>query len=106
MGKDGMETGRRGRAGNVSASASKRRKPAAPFYIVLGVIALAGIGAIVYSARRPKAAVATVDPNAPPIQAEGYLLGAPNAPVQVIEFADFECPACSQFATLAEPDIK
>jgi protein-disulfide isomerase len=26
--------------------------------------------------------------------------------VQVIEFADFECPACAQFATLAEPDIK
>ena len=26
--------------------------------------------------------------------------------MQVIEFADFECPACAQFATLAEPDVR
>jgi protein-disulfide isomerase len=26
--------------------------------------------------------------------------------VEVIEFADFECPACGQYATVTEPDIR
>jgi protein-disulfide isomerase len=38
--------------------------------------------------------------------AEGYLMGNPNAPVQVVEFADFECPTCAQFATGVEPEIR
>ena len=33
-------------------------------------------------------------------------LGDPKAPVQVIEFADFECPACGQFSTVTEPDVR
>ena len=33
-------------------------------------------------------------------------MGNPNAPVQIMEFADFECPACGQFATVTEPDVR
>jgi protein-disulfide isomerase len=57
-------------------------------------------------ASRPKAQVTRIDPNLPPMKAEGYLLGSPNAPVEVIEFADFECPACGQYATITEPDVR
>jgi protein-disulfide isomerase len=49
--------------------------------------------------------VVQLDPNLPPVQSEGYVLGSADAPVEVIEFADFECPACAQFATLHEPDV-
>ena len=38
--------------------------------------------------------------------AQGYTLGNPDAPVQIIEFADFECPGCAQFATVTEPDVR
>ena len=54
-----------------------------------------------------KTGATTVEPAAVAAgEPQGYLLGKADAPVQVIEFADFECPACAQFATLAEPDVK
>jgi protein-disulfide isomerase len=85
----------------------KSKKSNTPFYGALAVIAVVGIGAIAYVASRPKAAATTVEPAAVAAgEPQGYLLGKPDAPVQVIEFADFECPACGQFATLTEPDVK
>ena len=75
--------------------------------LVLAAASGAGIGAIAYVASKPKNVVTTVDPATVVAgEPQGYLLGKPDAPVQVIEFADFECPACGQFATLAEPDIR
>jgi protein-disulfide isomerase len=81
-------------------------KPASRFYAILGIIAIAGVGLISFAALRPKNDVTTVDTSVGPAQAQGYVLGNPNAPVQVTEFADFECPACSQFATVTEPDVR
>ena len=77
-----------------------------PFYGALAVVALVGVALLAWVAARPKNDVRTVDPNLPPAQAEGHLLGNPNAPVQVLEFADFECPSCGQFATITEPDVR
>jgi protein-disulfide isomerase len=78
-----------------------------PFYAALGIIGLVGVGALAYVATRSGNAATTVDPATIVAgEPQGYLLGKADAPVQVIEFADFECPACGQFATLAEPDIR
>jgi protein-disulfide isomerase len=33
-------------------------------------------------------------------------MGSPTAPVEVIEFGDFECPVCGQYATVTEPDVR
>jgi protein-disulfide isomerase len=76
------------------------------FYGLLGVVALVGAVFIGYQMTRPKAAATTIDPKTPLPKAEGYVLGNPGAPVQVIEFADFECPACGNFATITEPDVR
>ena len=94
--------------GGGSTARARRKQSNARFYAALAVLALAGVGAIAYFATRPNeaAAVRTLDPNAPPPKAEGYLLGNASAPVQIIEFADFECPACGQFATITAPDVK
>jgi len=93
-----------GKAG--SARKARRGGPDRRFWSLLVVVAIVGLGALAWALTRPKAGVTTVDPNLPPAQAEGYLLGSPSAPVQVIEFADFECPSCAQFATVTAPDIK
>jgi protein-disulfide isomerase len=75
------------------------------FGAVLIVVAVIGIGALTWVLTRP-AKVLTLDPaTLPTVAAAGILKGNPDAPVQVIEFADFECPGCAYYATLTGPDV-
>ena len=97
-----VDTGR----GRRSRVVSDQRRSNRPFVIALGVIAIVGVLALAWSATRTKHGVTDVDLKADPTQARGYLLGDSTAPVQILEFADFECPACAQFATLTEPDVR
>lgn len=97
--------GGRGRHPGV-VTAAKRGGPGRGFWIALGVLVLLGITGLSWMASRPKTQVSRLDPNLPAMKAEGYLLGSPTAPVEVIEFADFECPACGQYATITEPDVR
>lgn len=84
------------------------------FYIALGVIALAGVGWIGYSLtnREGTAAISAKpltgldDPKALLDAAKGVAVGESNAPVQVLVFSDFTCPACRQFNTGVEPQLK
>ena len=78
------------------------------FLWLLGLIALIGIAAIGYVATKPKSSATVRDvadtTNAGPSQ--GYLIGKVDAPVKILEFADFECPSCAGFATVTEPDVR
>jgi protein-disulfide isomerase len=86
---------------------ARKRSPNAVFYGALALVAIVSIGALSYQAMRGSSRqVVTLNPNLPPVQSEGYVIGGASAPVEVIEFADFECPACAQFATLHEPDVR
>jgi len=87
-------------------NASSRPKA---FFWVLGAIALVGIAALGYVVTKPKPAPVEVQTiadtsNAGPPQ--GYLLGKADAPVKIMEYADFECPGCAGFATITEPDVR
>jgi protein-disulfide isomerase len=104
MAKQERHGGRGRRTGVVSSA--KRGGPGRPFWIAIGVVALLGITALSWMTSRPKAQLTQLDPNLPAMKAEGYVLGSPTAPVEVVEFADFECPACGQFSTLTEPDVR
>jgi protein-disulfide isomerase len=83
---------------------SGARGPNKRFWTAAVAIVVVAIGLLAY-VMRPKP-VREVDLQGDPAQARGYLLGDSTAPLQIIEFADFECPACAQFATLTEPDIR
>jgi protein-disulfide isomerase len=90
-----------------SVKSARKRSPNTLFYVALGLLAIAGLGTLGYVASRGSdRQVVTLDPNLPPVQSEGYVIGSPSAPIEVLEFADFECPACAQFATLHEPDVR
>ncbi len=81
------------------------------FYILLSALALAGIAALGYVATRPKPEARDATPNVLPDTSnsgppQGYLMGKPDAPVKILEFADFECPGCARFSTVTEPDVR
>src|SRR6476619_3626825 len=65
------------------------------FYGLLAAVAVVGIGLLGYQLSKP----ATVG-------FHGYVKGDPNAPVEITEYADYQCPFCQTFATLQMPTIE
>ncbi|CAN5762873.1 hypothetical protein BH23GEM9_BH23GEM9_34810 [soil metagenome] len=97
---------------------AKKKAPAkaegmTTFYAVLAVVAVVGIGAIVF-AMRSGGAMATElldmsevgDAGTLLQRARGETAGDPNAPVQIHVFSDYMCPACGQWAGTIEPRLK
>ena len=39
-------------------------------------------------------------------EADGYLLGNPDAPIKLVEYASLTCPACAQFAAQGAEELK
>ena len=77
-----------------------------PFFLGLGAIAVIGVGAI-WMAWGGGSAPTEAAPL--PVSAgsfEGYVLGSDTAAVEVVEYADFQCPACARFAILTAPEVK
>ncbi len=79
------------------------------FYTVFATIALIGLGALGYLLLRP--ATVSIPANVV-VQASdtsgfrGYVKGSVEAPVEITEFADYQCPFCQTFATLQMPTIE
>lgn len=97
-----------GRKNQVKAARSASTRPTG-FYIVLAVLALAGIGALAWVVTRPKPAAETVSVSTDTTGAgpsKGYTMGNADAPVKILEFGDYECPQCGRFSTLTEPDLR
>jgi protein-disulfide isomerase len=83
----------------------KRGSSMGIFYLVLAIIAIAGVALLATANQRPSA-----DTNRPSITTTIPLdtlpaRGKADAPVTVVEYADFQCPACGVFATTMEAGI-
>lgn len=76
------------------------------FYVVLIVLLIAGVAALSWLSTRPNDTVTLLDSGVAPVPNQGHVIGSDTAPVKVVEFGDFECPACGNFANLTEPDIR
>lgn len=108
MGKERVEAAGRGRGQGVVKKQPPGRKGGGKrgFYLAIAGILVVAIGTLTYLSARPSGAVTQLDPNITPVPNQGHVIGSDSAPVEIIEFADFECPACGQFATVTEPDVR
>lgn len=79
------------------------------FYVIFAVLALGGLGVLGYLLLKPS--TVSIPANVA-IQVSdtsgfrGYVKGTPDAPVEITEFADYQCPFCQTFATLQMPTIE
>jgi protein-disulfide isomerase len=81
-------------------------KSRTPFYVLLLVLVAVGGAGIWYAIDNNRQEPITLPAGAQLPPAKGYLMGDSTLPITILEYADFECPGCGQFATLTEPDIK
>jgi protein-disulfide isomerase len=79
------------------------------FYYAIGAVAVIGASILGYTLLRKPAPVVGTEIKYDPATsgpAKGYTIGKADAPVEIVEFADFECPGCGQFAMVTEPDVR
>ncbi len=88
------------------AKPTPKKKSNTAFLAVILVVLVAGGAAIWTTMNRAKPVPTELAAGTPLPEAQGYLRGDPNAPITIIEFADFECPGCGQFAAVQEPDLR
>lgn len=78
------------------------------FYLLLGAIALVGVGTLAWMVWKPKSVSI---PIGAPVEVSdtsgfrGYILGSDSAKVEVTEYADYECPVCAGFEQVQFPTV-
>ncbi|HEU4649607.1 MAG TPA: thioredoxin domain-containing protein [Gemmatimonadales bacterium] len=79
------------------------------FYGVLAGVAVIGIGVLGYLLAKPASVSIPANVTVQPADTSGfrgYILGSPTAPVEITEYADYQCPFCQTFDQLQMPTIK
>jgi protein-disulfide isomerase len=78
------------------------------FYLALAAVAVIGAGILVYQMTKP---AVSIPANVAVLPADtagfrGYVIGSDSAPVEIVEYGDYQCPGCANFDIVTLPDVK
>jgi protein-disulfide isomerase len=94
----------------VSAAQVRKKSNNSGFIVALAAIVVGGGGFIWWKTQQKPVELAVALPSTGDSvlaqKAHGYTIGSPDAKVEIIEFADYECPACGNYFTITEPDVR
>jgi protein-disulfide isomerase len=79
------------------------------FYVLFAAVAVIGVAVLAYLLFKPATVSIPANVTVQPSDTSGfrgYLKGSAAAPVEITEFADYQCPFCQTFATLQMPTIE
>jgi protein-disulfide isomerase len=79
------------------------------FYVIFATLAAVGLGALAYLLLKPNTVSIPANVVVQPSDTSGfrgYVKGSAAAPVEITEFAAYQCPFCQTFATLQMPTIE
>lgn len=77
------------------------------FNVVLGAVAVAGVAwLLMRTLGAPNLPVTAAAGTPDTTGFTGYVIGSADAPVEIVEYADFQCPACANFDQVQWPDVK
>jgi protein-disulfide isomerase len=79
------------------------------FYVLFAAVAVIGVAALAYLLFKPATVSIPANVTVQPSDTSGfrgYLKGSADAPVEITEYADYQCPFCQTFATLQMPTIE
>jgi protein-disulfide isomerase len=85
----------------------KRRQQLATILTIGGAVVLVVAVIVLLSVKKnmaPVGAITSITPEPRPM-ANGNEMGDPNAPIEIVEFSDFQCPACLRFYQDIEPSL-
>jgi protein-disulfide isomerase len=93
-----------------TVAATTKKSQSGMYYIIIAVVALIGIGAVIYSSIGGDSQTASGTPGILPVERNPsipvgktddgrYFYGNADAPITVVEYADFQCPGCGYYAT-------
>lgn len=86
----------------MAATASSPKR----FYLLIGGLAVVGALVLYFLSRQghsPTIPVAVTVTAGDTAGFRGYVLGSADAPVEIMEFADYQCPACEKFEMVEFP---
>lgn len=77
------------------------------FLLVLGGVAVAAVAWLGYRVLgAPSLPVRAAEGARDTTGFQGYVTGSPDAPVEIVEYGDYQCPVCAGFDQVQYPDIK